>query len=73
MLAVFGGADEGIGADAVAAFELALGAAGVEHRVVTYPGAPHSFFDRKHEEFAEISAAAWGEVLAFTRGTAGPR
>ena len=43
----------------------ALGAAGVEHRVVTYPGAPHSFFDRKHEEFAEASAAAWDEVLAF--------
>ena len=71
VLALFGGADEGIGADAVAAFEQALGAAGVEHRVVTYAGAPHSFFDRKHEEFAEISAAAWDEVLAFIRGERG--
>jgi carboxymethylenebutenolidase len=73
VLAIFGGADEGIGADAVAAFEHALGAAGVEHRVVTYPGAPHSFFDRKHAEFADASAAAWNEVLAFTGVGAGPR
>ena len=71
LLAIFGGADEGIGADAVAAFEHALAEAGVEHRVVTYPGAPHSFFDRKHEEFAEASAAAWDEVLAFIGASAG--
>lgn len=65
ILAIFGGADQGIDADAVAAFEAALVAAGVEHRVVTYPGAPHSFFDRKAEEFAGASAAAWDEVLGF--------
>ena len=29
------------------AFDAALTAAGVDHRLVTYPGAPHSFFDRK--------------------------
>ena len=29
----------------------ALAAAGVEHEVVTFDGAPHSFFDRLHEEF----------------------
>ena len=67
VLAIFGGADEGIGADAVATFEHALARRGVEHRVVTYPGAPHSFFDRKAEEFAETSAPAWDEVLAFIR------
>lgn len=72
VLAVFGGADEGIGADAVAAFEAALVAAGVEHRVVTYAGAPHSFFDRKAAEFADASAAAWAETLAFVRGGGGP-
>jgi carboxymethylenebutenolidase len=65
VLAIFGGADQGIDAGAVEAFETALGAAGVEHRVVTYPGAPHSFFDRKQEAFEEASAAAWDEVLAF--------
>ena len=29
------------------------------------PGAPHSFFDRKAAEFADASAAAWAETLAF--------
>ena len=67
VLAVFGGGDQGIDGDAVAAFEAALTGAGVEHRVVTYPDAPHSFFDRKAEEFADASAAAWDEVLAFVR------
>ncbi len=73
LLAVFGGADQGIGPEAVEAFEAALRAAGVDHRVVTYPGAPHSFFDRKAEEFAGASAQAWDEVLAFVRGAAGGR
>jgi carboxymethylenebutenolidase len=65
VLALFGGADAGIPAEHVAAFEAALTAASVEYRVVTYPGAPHSFFDRKAEAFAEASDAAWTEVRAF--------
>jgi carboxymethylenebutenolidase len=48
-----------------AAFDAALAAAGVEHEVVVYPGTTHSFFDRKHEEYAEASADAWARVLAF--------
>jgi carboxymethylenebutenolidase len=60
-----GGADQGISAQDVAAFEEALDAAGVEHELVTYEGAPHSFFDRKYEEFAEASEDAWRRVLAF--------
>ena len=32
---------------------------------MTYPGAPHSFFDRKFEEHAEASADAWDRVLGF--------
>lgn len=69
VLALFGGADEGIGPEAVESFDAALTSAGVEHRVVTYPGAPHSFFDRKQEAFADTSAAAWDEVLRFVRDT----
>jgi carboxymethylenebutenolidase len=65
ILALMGGADQGISADDVAAFEEALSAAGVEHEVVTYDGAPHSFFDRRQEEYAEASADAWRRVLAF--------
>jgi carboxymethylenebutenolidase len=48
-----------------AAFGAALAEAGVEHEVHTYPGTTHSFFDRKHEEYAEASADAWNRVLAF--------
>jgi carboxymethylenebutenolidase len=65
ILALMGGADQAITADDVAAFETALAAAGVEHEVVTYEGAPHSFFDRKQEQFADASADAWRRVLAF--------
>jgi carboxymethylenebutenolidase len=65
ILALFGGADPSITADAVEAFDRGLAARGVDHRVVTYPEAPHSFFDRKAADFARESAAAWGEVLAF--------
>jgi carboxymethylenebutenolidase len=67
ILAIWGGADRGITPDIVRTFEDALEAAGVEHRSITYPGAPHSFFDRAAEEHAEASAAAWGETLAFIR------
>ena len=65
VLGLFGGADQGITPDQVAAFDAALGAAGVEHRIVTYPNAPHSFFDRKAAEFAAESEAAWGEIEGF--------
>ncbi len=65
LLGLFGGADQGITAEHVAAFGAALGAAGVERRIVTYPGAPHGFFDRKADEFAAESAAAWDEIVRF--------
>jgi carboxymethylenebutenolidase len=65
VLGIFGGADEGIPASAVDAFEAALSGAGIEHRLTTYEGAPHSFFDRKAADFADASARAWDETLAF--------
>ena len=67
VLGIFGGADAGITPEAIAAYDEALGRAGVEHRLVTYDGAPHSFFDRKAADYAEASDAAWSEVLAFVR------
>jgi carboxymethylenebutenolidase len=67
VLGLYGGADQGIPADTVTAFEDALAAANVDHRVITYPGATHSFFDRKAADYAEASAAAWDEVLRFIR------
>ena len=65
ILALQAGADQNITAEDNAAFDAALSAAGVEHEIVTYPGAPHSFFDRKYEEFAADSEDAWNRVLAF--------
>ena len=66
-----GGADEGIPVDQVRAFEQALVDAGVEHEIVVYDGAPHSFFDRKQEQFADASADAWSRVLAFVEQYSG--
>ena len=65
ILALQGGDDPGIPVEDSQAFDRALSGAGVEHEVVIYDGAPHSFFDRKHEEFAADSEDAWNRVLAF--------
>jgi carboxymethylenebutenolidase len=65
ILALQAGDDQHITAEDNAAFEAALEAAGVEHELATYDGAPHSFFDRAYEEFADASADAWSRVLAF--------
>ena len=65
ILALQAGDDENITPELNAAFDAALTAAGVEHEVVTYPGAPHSFFDRKQEQYGAASEDAWNRVLAF--------
>jgi carboxymethylenebutenolidase len=65
ILALFGGADEGIPPELVRGFDDALTAAGVPHEIVTYPGAPHGFFDAGVDGFAEESADAWRRVEAF--------
>jgi carboxymethylenebutenolidase len=65
ILALMGGDDPGIPQADIDAWDAALEEAGVEHEVVTFPGAPHSFFDRKHDQFAAESEDAWNLVLAF--------
>ncbi len=65
ILALQAGADQKISAEDNAAFDEALTEAEVAHEVVTYEGAPHSFFDRKQEDFQEASTDAWTRVLAF--------
>lgn len=64
-LGLFGGADPGIPPEQVEAFDRELDRAGVEHEIVVYPGAPHSFFDRRATDYAEASADAWRRVLGF--------
>jgi carboxymethylenebutenolidase len=65
ILALQAGDDQGISAEDNAAFEEAMTGAGVEHEIVTYAGAQHSFFDRKHDQFANASDDAWRRTLAF--------
>ena len=65
ILALQGGADAAIPVEDDNAFDAALDAAGIEHEVVIYEGAPHSFFDRKQEEFQRDSDDAWRRTLDF--------
>ena len=65
VLAIFGGADQAIPAEVRDEYDRALTDAGIEHRIVVYPDAPHSFFDRKAEEYAAASADSWRQVLTF--------
>jgi len=67
VLSLFGGADEGIPHSAIDEFDAACRKASVKHDITVYPGAPHSFFDRKQVEFAEASADAWRRAQAFVR------
>jgi carboxymethylenebutenolidase len=72
VLSIFGGADEGIPQSDIDAFDAACRRAGVKHDLIVYPGAPHSFFDRKQTEFADASADAWRRVTEFVRRHAPP-
>jgi len=67
VLSIFGGADEGIPEADRKAFDEALQKARVKHEQHVYPGAPHSFFDRKYEEFKDASADAWKHVQSFVK------
>lgn len=65
ILALMAGDDPGIPSDVVEAFKRALAHHDVEHEVLVYADAPHSFFDRRYEEFGGESADAWRRVLGF--------
>ncbi len=70
VLALQAGDDANITAEDNAAFDAALTAAGVSHDVVTYEGAPHSFFDRRQAEHQDASDDAWERVMHFVRAHA---
>jgi carboxymethylenebutenolidase len=65
VLGLFGGADPSITSEDLQAFRLALDSAGVEHDIVAYDDAPHSFFDRSFAQYEEECADAWRRVLGF--------
>ena len=72
VLGLFGGADQGIPAEDAHTFDDALAKGGVEHEIVIYPGAPHSFFDRTYEQYQQECADAWNRMLTFI-GTHTPK
>lgn len=65
ILAIFGGDDPSITPKMRDRFDLALDEHGVEHEFVTFPGMPHSFFDRTHGEHVEACDESWRLVLRF--------
>ncbi len=65
ILALQGGDDPGIPVELDELFQETLAATEMPGEVVIYEGAPHSFFDRKQDEFAEASADAWNRILSF--------
>lgn len=67
ILGLFAGADEGIPASMVAAFDDALAAAGNRREILTYPGATHGFFEADPGSFAAECADVWRRVLGFAR------
>jgi carboxymethylenebutenolidase len=67
LLVFYGEKDEGLTKDVRDAFQKALDKAGVKHETVVYPGAPHGFFDRHFDEFADASKDAWDKTLKFIR------
>jgi len=52
-------------------FDAELTEAGLKHRMVTYEGAPHSFFDRTFAEHAAACEDAWRQMLSFVREESG--
>lgn len=72
ILALFGGADHGISPSDIGLFDEALNSAGIEHEIVVYPGAPHSFFDLKYADHANACTDAWRRVLSFIANCARP-
>jgi carboxymethylenebutenolidase len=65
ILALQGGADQAISHEDNVGLEQALRENGKDYELIEYEGAPHSFFDRKQEEFQEASDDAWQRTLEF--------
>ena len=65
LLGLFGGADQAIPVDQVEQFDARLTETGLDHEIHVYPGAPHSFFDRRFADYAEACEDAWRRMLGF--------
>jgi carboxymethylenebutenolidase len=66
VVALFGGADQGVPPEEVTAIAAALDESPAAHDVHVYPGAPHSFFDEHFSEHADACRDVWQRLLTFT-------
>jgi len=66
ILGLYGADDGGIPVTEVTMMQEALAAAGVEHEIQIYEGAPHSFFNDTRESYRpEAAADAWQRTLGW--------
>ena len=65
LLLLVAGADSATPRQEFADLDAALTERGVEHDMVVYEGAPHSFFDRSYAQWHDAGADAWRRMLSF--------
>jgi carboxymethylenebutenolidase len=66
LLMLLGGADEGTPAAEFEEFAGLVRKRGVDVESHTYPGAPHSYFDRSFAEHRDACQDSWKQILSFT-------
>jgi len=66
LLMLLGGADEGTPPAEFEEFAGKVRARGLEVEAHTYPGAPHSYFDRSFAEHRDACQDSWERILKFT-------
>ena len=65
LLMLVAGADTFVSEGEMRDFQVALAQSGVPFEAKTYPGAPHSFFDRRYREHSDAARDAWDQILRF--------
>ena len=68
LLGLFGG-DQAIPVEEVEQFDARLAEAGLDHEIHAYPGAPHSFFDRRFEGHRKRARTPGAGCSASSSGT----
>lgn len=66
ILMLLAGADQATTPEEFEEFAAKVRERGVEVESHTYPGAPHSFFDRTYDEWKEACDDAWRRIIDFT-------
>ena len=67
LLILIAGADQATTPEQNQEFMKKLAAAGVPYESHVYEGAPHSFFDRAHEQWRDECDDAWRRMLEFVK------